>query len=183
MKKIMMLFVVLFGAFLFTIYFSGLPVFSQTESSDPQDLKKLKKKEVVTSRLALRWTLIFTNERGVDIPLQVEVARTEEEKSRGLMLRDSMPENNGMIFVYQEPDFLSFWMRHTKLPLSIAFIDEQNRIIEIYDMEPFDERIIRSVNKAKYAVEVNSGWFRKNLIFHGNKMRIVQSQKKGNSIR
>lgn len=170
MKRLFLFFTML------SFFFVATVVFAQTESSDPKDLKKLKKKEVVTSRLALRWTVVFTNERGVDIPLQVEVARTEEEKSRGLMLRESMGKNDGMIFVYQEPDFLSFWMRHTKLPLSIAFIDEKNRIIEIYDMEPFDERIISSVNKAKYAVEVNSGWFRKNLIFHGNKMRIVQPE-------
>lgn len=172
-----------FFAFLFGLILLlqiNFPLTAQTESSDPEDQKYLKKKEVITSRLAKRWTIIFTNERGKDVPLQVEVAISEQEKSRGLMLREHLGKNNGMIFVYQKPDFLSFWMRHTKLPLSIAFVDEKNRIMEIYHMNPFDETIIRSDIKAKYAIEVNRGWFRRNMIFHGNKMRIIQNEAKEN---
>lgn len=149
---------------------------AQLESSDKKDKKDLHKQEIITSRLSLRWTLYFTNERGIEVPLQVEVAISDEERARGLMMRETLGKNDGMIFVYKDPDFLSFWMRHTKLPLSIAFIDEKNRIIEIHDLDPYDERIVTSTNLAKYAVEVNRGWFRKNMIFHGDKMRIVQEK-------
>lgn len=92
--------------------------------------------------------------------LRVELALTAEQQGRGLMFRYSMPEDYGMLFVFPNPQPLSFWMRNTPLPLSIAFIDANKMILNIADMEPFDDQTFHSSNgPALYALEVHQGWF------------------------
>jgi len=120
------------------------------------------------------WTVYFKNAAGVEVPLYCEVVITDEEKRVGLMNRDSLEENQGMIFVYPEPQILNFWMQHTKIPLTIAFIAEKNYIISLHPMKPFDQTVIYSDNPALYAVEANVGWFRKNLVSIHDKVRIVK---------
>jgi len=99
-----------------------------------------------------------------DKKLSVELAKTISQQMKGLMNKKSLPENSGMLFTYPIELNLSFWMKNTYIPLSIAFISEQGIIKEIYDMKPLDETPIRSINKVKYALEVNQGWFKKNNI-------------------
>lgn len=94
--------------------------------------------------------------------LQVEVARSEQEKSRGLMFRKKLGENEGMLFVYGEEEILSFWMKNTPIPLSIAFINKSGRIVDIQDMEPFSLKTHVSAYPAQFALEVNRGWFKQN---------------------
>lgn len=94
--------------------------------------------------------------------IRIEVARTEEEKSRGLMFRDKLGPDEGMLFIYEREDFLSFWMKNTPLPLSIAFLDHRGKIVDIQDMEPFNLRTHTSARPALYALEMNKGWFKKN---------------------
>ncbi len=91
--------------------------------------------------------------------LQVEVADTPESRARGLMERASMPADQGMLFVFPESDFRAFWMRNTLIPLSIAYMDERLRILEIHDMEPLDETPVPSRFPAMFALEVNQGAF------------------------
>ncbi|MDH5719991.1 MAG: DUF192 domain-containing protein [Spirochaetia bacterium] len=122
-------------------------------------------------------TVYFETAKKTEALLFCEVAKTEKERARGLMFRKKLKENEGMIFIFEKPDLLSFWMRNTKIPLSIAFIDENMYILEIYKMEPFDDRIITSTTKAKYAVEANSGWFANNFIIPGKKMRFNLKKK------
>jgi uncharacterized membrane protein (UPF0127 family) len=93
--------------------------------------------------------------------LRVEVAADEVAKRLGLMYRESLPEDEGMLFVYSDPDHLGFYMRNTPVPLSIAFIDDEGKILEIRDLKPKDETTIRSKNKVCFALEVNQGWFAK----------------------
>ena len=100
--------------------------------------------------------------------LKVEVAQTEPEKAQGLMFRDSLGQEQGMLFVYEKEEFLSFWMKNTRLPLSIAFIDRNHRIVDIQDMEPFSLATHGSAIPAKFALEVNRGWFQKNGIHVGD---------------
>ena len=100
--------------------------------------------------------------------IKVEVARTEKEKERGLMFRERMGKNEGMLFVYEREERLSFWMKNTRLPLSIAFIDKGGKIVDIQDMEPFSLRTHVSARPAQYALEMNQGWFKKNGIEVGN---------------
>lgn len=95
--------------------------------------------------------------RGHD--LRVEVAHTEDSRRRGLMFRHSLPENYGMIFVYDEPGPNAMWMKNTRIPLSVAFLDSEGRILNIEDMAPHTEIAHASRGDAKYALEVNRGWF------------------------
>ncbi len=95
--------------------------------------------------------------------LQTEVASTDEQKSIGLMHRKFMPINTGMLFVFKQPQAVSFWMRDTYIPLTIAFIDFNGRILEFRDMKPLDETPIDSkTDDVFYALEVNQGWFKQN---------------------
>jgi len=110
----------------------------------------------------------------------VEVARTEDEISRGLMGRDSMPSDSGMYFLYPgtEERELRFWMRNTRIPLSIAFIRADGTIATIKDMEPFDETRVSSEVPVKDALEMNQGWFADNGIQEGDRAEV-----KGNEVR
>jgi uncharacterized protein len=91
--------------------------------------------------------------------LSVEVARTESEREHGLMGRKSLGEREGMLFVFDRDQKLAFWMKDTPLPLSIAFLSAEGKIIQITDMQPFDETVIRSRLSARYALEMRQGAF------------------------
>ena len=91
--------------------------------------------------------------------LVAEVAATSEHRSTGLMYRFSLAPDAGMLFVFDEPRPLSFWMRNTYVALSIAFIDAQGTILNIADMAPRDERSTWSSGPALYALEMRKGWF------------------------
>jgi uncharacterized membrane protein (UPF0127 family) len=75
------------------------------------------------------------------------------------MYREKLPDGEGMIFVYERDQILSFWMKNTYIPLSIAFITSDGRIIEIKDMYPHDTNSVLSSRSARYALEVPQGWF------------------------
>jgi uncharacterized membrane protein (UPF0127 family) len=104
--------------------------------------------------------------------IRVEVTQTEEEKARGLMFRESLGIDEGMLFVYPGEEILTFWMKNTPLPLSIAFLDQRGKIVDIQDMDPFSLRAHASALPAKYALEMNQGWFQKNGIRVGDIVRI-----------
>ena len=99
-----------------------------------------------------------------------EVARSEAEREKGLMGRKSLGEREGMLFVFDRDEHLEFWMKNTPLPLSIAFISSEGKILEIRDMQPFDERTIRSRNYARYALEMNQGAFQRLGISEGDEI-------------
>jgi len=104
--------------------------------------------------------------------IRVEVARTEEEKSQGLMFRDKLAPDEGMLFIYEREDFLSFWMKNTPLPLSIAFLDQRGKIVDIQDMVPFSLQTHVSAFPAQYALEVNQGWFKQKGISIGDVVKL-----------
>jgi len=79
-----------------------------------------------------------------------------------------LEKNTGMIFIWPSSKRQCMWMKNTPLPLSVAFISGNGRILEIYDMVPFSEESICSTQKARMAVEVNQGWFKKNNIIVGD---------------
>lgn len=103
--------------------------------------------------------------------LWVEIALTPEAQSQGLMFRESLPWDQGMLFVYDRPQHLTFWMKNTTIPLDIAFISAEGRIEEILAMTPLTEKIYRSSRPALYALEVNRGWFRKKGVKVGDHIR------------
>jgi uncharacterized membrane protein (UPF0127 family) len=102
---------------------------------------------------------------------RVEVAVTEEEKRSGFMFRRSLGENSGMIFVYENEGRWAMWMKNTYVPLSVAFIDRSGRILNIEDMQPLTEDTHQAAGPAKYALEMNQGWFAKRGIGQGDKVR------------
>lgn len=93
--------------------------------------------------------------------IRAEAANTEESRRRGLMFRDRLGENSGMVFSYPEAGVNAMWMKNTRVALSVAFIDRNGRILNIEDMEPFSEQSHASAGEAAYALEMNRGWFRK----------------------
>ena len=90
----------------------------------------------------------------------VEVARTKEQREKGLMFRKELKEYEGMLFVFPEDRFMRFYMKNTFIPLSIAFILNNGEIIQIEDLKPLDETIVFSRTKARYALEVSQGAFK-----------------------
>lgn len=120
------------------------------------------------------WRVVFTNTQGTDIHLNCEVADTAEKRKRGLMYRDHLDPDSGMIFVYRSPSRLRFWMKNTKIPLSIAFIDADGYIASIRQMQPNSRNITASFQRVKYAVEANRGWFRKNSIKAGSNVKFIK---------
>jgi hypothetical protein len=96
-----------------------------------------------------------------DHSIKVEVAQTSSEQARGLMYRRDMGWNEGMLFTYPEERVLSFWMKNTFIPLSIAFLDDEGRIVRIAHMKPQDLSSHSSIHPARYALEMNDGWFKK----------------------
>lgn len=95
-----------------------------------------------------------------DHTLWAEVADDDAERTQGLMFRREMGKDVGMIFVFEFPQPASFWMRNTPLPLSIAFLDEKRRVLNIEKMQPYDDRHYHHARgMALYAVEAHQGWF------------------------
>ncbi|MDR1466571.1 MAG: DUF192 domain-containing protein [Treponema sp.] len=110
-------------------------------------------------RPSLKTTAITIQTTDGNVNLAAEVAETTEERQRGLMFRKSLADGRGMIFVFERDQILSFWMKDTYIPLSIAFIAGDGRIIEIHDMEPLSLASVQSSRSCRYALEAPLGWF------------------------
>lgn len=91
--------------------------------------------------------------------ITAEVAATPEHQARGLMHRFRLKPDHGMVFVYERAEAVSFWMKNTYIPLSIAFITADGRILNLDDMAPQDETPHRSKGPVLYALEMRKGWF------------------------
>jgi uncharacterized protein len=92
--------------------------------------------------------------------LDIELAETAQEHAKGLRFRQTLDENDGMLFVFPAPQRVSFWMKDASIPLSIAFIQSNGKIIQIRPMKPYDETPVPSLSDSvAYALLVNQGWF------------------------
>lgn len=87
---------------------------------------------------------------------KVEVAYTEEDRIKGLQGRESLDKDKGMLFVFDEPDTIDFWMQDTDIPLDIIFIDEDFEVISVYKGQPHDETIAEE-DDVQFVLEVNQG--------------------------
>ena len=104
--------------------------------------------------------------------IAAELALTVTEISTGMMFRESMPENEGMLFVFGTPHRTSFYMKNTKVPLSAAYIDSSGIIAEIVDLKPLDEIPVEaSSDKIQYVLEMNQGWFQRHNVTTGTVIR------------
>jgi uncharacterized membrane protein (UPF0127 family) len=108
---------------------------------------------------------------GEEVEVRVEIADDTSEQRRGLMHRTALAEDRGMLFVYRDEEIRSFWMKNTLIPLSIAFIDSEGRIVDIQDMKPLDDDPPNyvSAEPARYALEVNRGFFEERGIKAGDR--------------
>lgn len=109
------------------------------------------------------------------IPITVELAVNDKTRAKGLMHRASMGTDEGMLFIYPNAHPLSFWMKDTKIPLSIAFLDNAGEIVKIAEMQPLSKASTKSVYPAKYALEMNQGWFAEHGIKKGDKVTDIPS--------
>jgi len=91
--------------------------------------------------------------------IRAEVARTPEQRATGLMHRRELGANDGMLFVFEQAGVQCFWMRNTLVPLSIAFLADDGRIVNIADMQPQSEQSQCSAQPVRHALEMNQGWF------------------------
>ena len=95
-----------------------------------------------------------------DHTLTVELAVNPTEQMTGLMNRESLKSNHGMLFVFPKPKQASFWMYNTSIPLDLAFLDEDGVILEIIPLVPFEEKpVLSKSSKVSYALEVSRDWF------------------------
>ena len=117
-------------------------------------------KEKPNSNLEVK-TLTIQKQDGTFVTVEAEIADTEESRQFGYMEREHIPEGTGMLFVFDRDQILSFWMKNTPHPLSIAYIDSRGKIRNIYDMTPFSLASVVSTVSVRYALEVPQGWFEK----------------------
>jgi uncharacterized membrane protein (UPF0127 family) len=96
---------------------------------------------------------------GVSATVRAEIARTDTQRQRGLMFRREVKDGEGMLFVFEQDQILSFWMKNTLVPLSVAYISRDGVILEIRDLEPENLRPVVSGRSCRYALEVPRGWF------------------------
>ena len=105
--------------------------------------------------------------------VNVEVAALPDTRATGLMNRDSMPADEGMLFVYPNEAPRSFWMKNTRIPLDIAFIARDGTIVRIAQMQPFQETRTQSLYPATYALEMNLDWFEGHGVEEGDKVTSI----------
>jgi uncharacterized membrane protein (UPF0127 family) len=91
--------------------------------------------------------------------IRAEVVADYATRARGLMHRQALPQNAGMLFIFDDHAIHCMWMKNTLIPLSVAFIDDRGAIVNIADMEPHSEASHCAAQPVKYALEMNRGWF------------------------
>jgi uncharacterized membrane protein (UPF0127 family) len=102
--------------------------------------------------------------------IDAQVARTPEQRTTGLMFRKEMPAHEGMLFVFEQPSGLCFWMKNTSLPLTAAFISDDGTIVNLADMKPQTTDSHCASRPVRYVLEMNQGWFQKRGLRAGAKL-------------
>lgn len=111
---------------------------------------------------------------GEEVEVRVEIADSPDEQARGLMERTALAEDRGMLFVFPDEDVRSFWMKNTLIPLSIAYMDSEGRIVDLQDMKPLDDEEPHYVSSepAQFALEVNKGFFEEHGVEVGDRAEL-----------
>jgi uncharacterized membrane protein (UPF0127 family) len=102
--------------------------------------------------------------------ITAEIASTPQSRMIGLMMRERLAPNHGMVFVFEDKSQHCFWMRNTLIPLSIAFIDDDGTVVSIADMSPKSEASTCPQRPVRYALEMDQGWFAKRGVTAGSKI-------------
>ena len=116
-----------------------------------------------------------TNEEFTTLPLNIEIPNNIRDFNLGLMFRESLDQNSGMLFIFDEVAQQSFHMTETRIPLDIAFVTEEGIIESIKQLEPFDETPVASDGEVLCALEVNRGWFAENNVEVGDEIDIEEA--------
>ena len=106
----------------------------------------------------------------IDLPLNIEVPNSPAEFKLGLMFRESLEKDSGMLFIFDSVEQQSFHMKNTKIPLDIAFIKEDGTVDSIKELKPYNPLPVYSFGEIKYALEVNKGWFEEHDVKVGDKI-------------
>ena len=141
-------------------------------------LSRAIKRIAVLLFLLLLWEAVASPQAPMNIPLyirnleiRVEVAATAAERAKGLMGRKHLGKDDGMLFIFETEAAHGFWMKNTFLPLSIAFIDRDGKIVAIMDMKPLTLDSHDPPRPILYALEMNEGWFAEHGIRVGDVVR------------
>lgn len=102
--------------------------------------------------------------------IDAQVAQSPQERQIGLMHRKSMPQHEGMLFVFEQPATQCFWMKNTLLPLTAAFVADDGSIVNLADMQPQSEASHCSQQPVRYVLEMNQGWFAQKHLKAGSKL-------------
>jgi uncharacterized membrane protein (UPF0127 family) len=102
--------------------------------------------------------------------ITAEVAATDASRTRGLMFRQSLPPNHGMLFIFDRRSLHCMWMRNTLIPLSVAFVDDDGTIVNIENMQPHDESSHCAKQPVRYALEMTQDWFAQKGVGPGSKL-------------
>jgi len=149
------------SSFLIPHFFLLFSLFIFLSSCDSNKSQKLPIQELTIERSGQVITTV-----------KAEIAKTQEERNKGLMYRKSLKDGHGMLFVFEKDDVLSFWMKNTFIPLSIAFIAYDGKIIDIKDMYPQDTNSVKSSRSVRYALEAPQGWFLRVGVNEGDTVKI-----------
>jgi uncharacterized membrane protein (UPF0127 family) len=119
-------------------------------------------------------TITVTSSDGTRTQIEAEIADNDTERQRGLMERTALAEDAGMLFVFDRDQILSFWMKNTLIPLSVAYIASDGSIVDVQDMQPLDTTPHPSARPARYALEVNQGFFGEHGIAVGDQVELPE---------
>jgi len=145
----------------------------------------MKKTILLTILLVLVSCTTAPTAKIADKKINLELAITPAERANGLMHRESLGENNGMLFVFEQEGKPRFWMKNTLIPLDIIFIDSENKIVDIQTAEPCEKEPCKQYfpeKQAKYVLEVNKGFAQKHNIQIGDKIKLnigIQEREEG----
>jgi uncharacterized protein len=103
-------------------------------------------------------------------PLKVEIVETDPQREKGLMFREKLGRDEGMLFIYDEPAYHAMWMKNTLIPLSVAFVDASGVILNIEEMQPQTLDSHMAAGPASYSIEANKGWFAQKGVKPGDKV-------------
>jgi len=130
--------------------------------------------------LSVAATLCLAQEPQTDLPrvrlgagmyqIDAQVAQSPDQRETGLMYRKQMPQQEGMLFVFEQPGVQCFWMKNTLLPLTAAFVGDDGEIVNLADMKPQTTDSHCSARPVRYVLEMNQGWFAKKGIKAGSKL-------------
>jgi uncharacterized membrane protein (UPF0127 family) len=125
-------------------------------------------------------SLAFAQEPQTDLPrvrlaagmhqIDAQVALSPDQRATGLMYRKQMPQQEGMLFVFEEPGVQCFWMKNTMLPLTAAFVSDDGEIVNLADMKPQTTDSHCSSRPVRFVLEMNQGWFSKKGIKPGTRL-------------